>query len=406
MSKLLSVVLLAVLAIGVLGVAQAAVTPRVAEGALLFDNETGADVIRIGILFDGPVTLSKGDIAAFGGGAVTRLNAGVRTVWIDVVVVPGGTLLINLADNVQVSSAYWVSSPEEKNKVLFLWFLDVVWNGGDGSALGEFLSSTALVHGDSFAGGELPGLEGFGMFAVAALTAFPDLHFELDDIIAQEDKVAVRLSFSATHDGPFMTLPATGKPIVGRDLIIYRYADGKIEEAWLQLDGLGIMVQMGIIPPMGSPDFGWETRSAVTGDSGTPEENKLIASRDAVEVWNEANLSLIDQIVGEGFVGNYDLATVAGLEAYKQYVSESLATYPDYHITIEDIVAEGDLVFLRTTITATHLGPLGSIPATGMPWTESAIAMYRIAGGKIVETWQLNDMLSVLMQIGLVPPLQ
>jgi len=406
MTKVPSVLLLMALTVGVLGVAQTAVTPRAAEGALLFANETGADVVRIGILFDSPITLCKGDIVAFGGGTVTRLDAGVRTAWIDAVVAPGGALLVNLAGDAQVSSAYWVSSPEEKNKVVFLWFLDVVWNKYDGAALAEFMSSTVLVHGDSFAGGELPGLEGFGMFATTAITAFPDVHFSLDDIIAVEDKVAVRLTFAATHGGPFLELPASGNPVAGKDLIIYRFADGKIEEAWLQLDGLGIMVQMGLIPPMGSPDFSWGPSSPTSGGPGTLAENVAIATRDVLEVWNEANLPLIDEIVDADFVGNYDLAAVAGLEAYKQYVSETLATYPDYHITIEDAIAEGDLVFLRTTVSATHLGPLGSVPATGMPWTEDAIAMYRIADGKIVEASQLIDMLSVLMQIGLVPPLQ
>ena len=406
MTKVLSVLLLMVLTVGVLGVAQTAVTPRAAEGALLFDNETGRDVGRLGILFDEPVTLCRGDIVPFGGGAVTRLDVGVRTVWIDAAVVPGGTLLINLPGNAQVSSAYWVSSPEERNKVVFQWFLDLVWNQYDGAALPEFMSSTVVVHGDSVAGGELPGLEGFGMFATAAITGFPDIHFSIEDIAAAADKVAVRLSLTGTHAGPFGPVPATGNPAVSRNLIIYRFADGKIEEAWLQLDGLGIMVQLGVIPQMGSSDFSWGPPSPTSGGPGTPEENAAIASRDVLEVWNEANLSLIDEIVGEGFVGNYDLATVAGLEAYTQYVSESLVTFPDHHITIEDAIAEGDLVFLRTTVSATHLGPLGSVPATGMPWTEDAIAMYRIADGKIVEAWQLIDMLSVLMQVGLVPPLQ
>jgi hypothetical protein len=61
MTKVLGVLLLAVLAVGILGVAQTAVTPRAAEGVLLFDNETGAEVTRIGILFDSPVTLCKDD---------------------------------------------------------------------------------------------------------------------------------------------------------------------------------------------------------------------------------------------------------------------------------------------------------------------------------------------------------
>ena len=405
MTKVLSVLVLVVLAFGVLGAAQTAVIPRVAEGALLFDNETGTDVVRIGILFDQPTSICRGDVVAFGGGAVTRLDAGVRTVWIDVVVIPGGTLLINLASDSQVMSAYWVATPEEKNIVVFEWFVEVVWNQYDGVALPEFMSSTVLVHGDSFAGGELPGLEGFGMFAITAMTAFPDVHFSVDDIIAVEDKVAVRLTFTATHGGPFLELPASGSSIAGKDLIIYRFAHGKIEEAWLQLDGLGIMVQMGLIPPMGTTDFRWGPPSPATGDSGTPEENVAIASQDLLEVWNEGNFQLIDEIIDEDFVGSYDTMTLIGPEAYEQYVSGTLATYPDYHITIEDVVAAGDLVFLRTTVSATHLGSLGTIPATGMPWTEDAIVMYRIANGKIVEAWHLIDMLSVLMQIGIVPPL-
>jgi len=243
------------------------------------------------------------------------------------------------------------------------------------------------------------------MFAMTAITAFPDVRFSVDDIIAVEDKVAVRLTFTATHGGPFLELPASGNSVAGKDLIIYRFADGKIEEAWLQLDGLGIMVQMGLIPPMGTTDFFWGAPSPATGATGTPEENGAIASRDLLEVWNEGNFPLIDELIDEDFVGSYDTMTLVGPDAYAQYVSATLATYPDYHITIEDVVAVGDLVFLRTTVSATHLGPLGTIPATGMPWTEDAIVMYRIANGKIVEAWHLIDMLSVLMQIGIVPPL-
>jgi len=406
LARVLSAFLFVLLIIGVVGAAQTAVTPRVVEGALLFDNETGVDVVRIGILFDEPVTICQADILAFGGGAVTRLDAGLRTAWIDAVVVPGGTLLINLRSNAQVASAYWVSSTEERNKVVFEWFLDVVWNQGDGAALPEFMSSNVLVHGDSFAGGELPGMPAFGMFAMGVATAFPDVHFTTDDIIAQEDKVAVRITFSGTHGGPLLDIPASGNPIAGRDLIIFRFAEGKIEEAWLQLDGLGIMVQMGLIPAMGAPDFSWGPRSPATGDPGTVEENVAIALRDLLEVWNGRELSLTEELFDDDFVGNYDLATVVGPEAYTYFISESLATYPDYHITIRDVVAQGEFVFVRTTVSATHLGPLGPIPATGMPWTEDAIAMYRIANGKIVEAWQLIDMLSVLMQIGIVPPLQ
>jgi steroid delta-isomerase-like uncharacterized protein len=405
MTKVLGVLLLAVLAVGVLGVAQTAVTPRAAEGVLLFDNKTGAEVTRIGILFDGPTTLCKGDIVTFGGEEVTRLDVGVRTAWIDVAVVPGGTLLINLAGNAQVSSAYWVSSVQEKNKVIVRWVIEAVWNEGDLAAIAEFMAPSSIFHGDSLIG-ERAGVEGYTQFAASTHTAFPDVHFTIEDIIAEQDMVAIRLTETGTHTGPLMTIPPTGVSIVDRAMVAYRFSDGKIEEGWIHVDGLGMLVQLGLIPPMGPPNFTWGTPSAATGDPGTPEENKVNASRDCGEVWNEGNFAQIDEIIGEGFVGHYDMSTVNGLEAYKQYVPGTLTTFPDFHITVEKIFAEGDLVAFIATASGTHLAPLGPIPATGKSWKVRAIVIRRVADGKIVELWQLNDVLSLLTQIGLVPPLQ
>ena len=405
MTKILGVVLLAVLAVGVLGVAQTAVTPRAAEGVLLFDNETGAEVPRIGILFDSPITLCTKDIVAIGGEAVTRLDVGVRTAWIDVKVVPGGTLQITLAGNAQVRSAYWVASAQEKNKVIARWLIDAVWLDGDLDATAEFIDPSSVFHGDSMIG-ELDGVEEYAMFAATSHTAFPDTSVVIEEIIAEEDMVAVRATETMTHTGPLLAIPPTGASIVCRLIVVYRFSDGKIQEGWLSMDALGMLVQMGLIPPMGPPNFTWGTPSAVTGDPGTPEENKINASRDCGEVWNEGNFAQIDEIIGEGFVGHYDMSTVNGLEAYKQYVPGTLTTFPDFHITVEKIFAEGDLVAFVATASGTHLAPLGPVPATGKSWKVRAIVIRRMADGKVVELWQLNDMLGLLMQIGLVPPLQ
>ena len=80
MSRVLVVLLMVVLVIGAVGLAQTPVTPRAADGVLLFDNETGAEVLRLGILFDEPVTICKEDIVVFGGEAVTRLDMGARKI--------------------------------------------------------------------------------------------------------------------------------------------------------------------------------------------------------------------------------------------------------------------------------------------------------------------------------------
>lgn len=405
MFKVFGLLLLGVLAIGVVGFAQTRVAPRTAEEVLLFDNETGAEVVRLGILFDGPVALCKDDVVAFGGEVVTRLDVGLRTAWIDVAIVPGGTLQVSAPKSVRVHSAYWVASAQEKNKVISRWLIEAVWNAGDLDLIAEFMTAGSAFHGDSIIG-ELPGVAGYTMFAMGTRTAFPDVQFTIEDLVAENDLVAIRATETATHTGPLMTIPATGASITSRAMIIYRFVDGVIHEGWIQTDALGMLTQIGLLPSMGPPVFGWGTPSAATGDPGSSEANKVIASRDPDEVWNNADLSVIDEIIGEAFVGHYDMGTtVDGREAYEQYVPRTLTAFPDFRITVEELFAEGDLVVFRSIASGTHLGPLGPIPATGKAWTVGGIVIRRIADGKIVELWQLNDMLSLLMQIGLVPPL-
>jgi len=404
MSRVLGVLLIVIVAAGVVGFSQTEVVPRTAEGVLLFDNSTGATVVRLGILFDGPFTICATDIVAFGGEAVTRLDVGLRTAWIDAAVVPGGTLQVSLSSNAGVRDACWVSTATDKNKAATHWLIESVWNAGDLEAVSDFIAPEFVFH-DITLVGDLPGVIGYTMFVAGSLVAFPDTHFEIEDVVASEDMVALRVLRTATHLGDLNGIPPTGAPVSERAIVMYRMNDGKAVEGWMQYDALGLLVQLGLIPPMGPPNFDWGTRSEAIGTPGTPKENIDIASRDPLEVWNHKAFELIPEVFGEGFVGHYDMSTVVGLEALQQYVPGNAAAFPDFQVTIHDVFAEGDLVAFRATATATHLGPFGPIPATGMPWEVQALVIRRIADGKIVELWELNDMLSLLMQIGLVPPL-
>lgn len=406
MSRVLGVLLFGVLAIGVMGVSQIAVSPRSVEGTLLFDNETGAEVTQIGILFSGPVTICRDGITAIGGEAVTRLDVGMRTAWIDARVVPGGTLQVNYSGGAQVLSAYWTSTAQEKNKAIIRWSFETVWNGADPSVASDFISPNAVVHGDGFVG-ELVGVEGSVGFGTVTRTAMPDMVFTVEDLVAEDDMVLARMSYTGTNTGPMFGIPPTGLPMTSKSMFIARFSDGKIEEGWIQLDALGMLIQLGLIPPMGAPDYGWGIPSTVTGDSGTTEANKILTSREPLEVWNEGNLDLIDEIIAESFVGHYDMGnTVQGIDGFRQYVSNLLAAFPDFHVTVNELFAEDDLVVFQATASGTNLGPFGPIPATGKAWQNTAIVVRRVAAGKIVELWQVGDMLSLLVQIGLVPPLQ
>jgi predicted ester cyclase len=93
-----------------------------------------------------------------------------------------------------------------------------------------------------------PGPEGFKQVIGMFFQAFPDIHEATEDVIAEGDKVAVRGYFTGTHHGEFMNIPATGKPIRVPYIAMYRLENGKVVENWVQMDMLGMMQQLEVIP--------------------------------------------------------------------------------------------------------------------------------------------------------------
>ena len=80
----------------------------------------------------------------------------------------------------------------------------------------------------------------------------------------------------------------------------------------------------------------------------------------------------------------------------------ALRRFPDLHVTIEDLVAEGDKVAARRSYEGTHRGELLGIPATGKPVQMGGISIFRMALGKITEHWEQIDGLALMQQFGLV----
>ena len=84
---------------------------------------------------------------------------------------------------------------------------------------------------------------------VGLRTAFPDIHYTLDDVVAEGDRVAVRWHWTGTHKAPFRAFPATGKAVTNPGTGIFRFQDGKIVAAALETDRLGFLEQIGVVPP-------------------------------------------------------------------------------------------------------------------------------------------------------------
>jgi len=96
-----------------------------------------------------------------------------------------------------------------------------------------------------------PTREGFKQFAMAYRSAFPDLHYTVDDAIEAGDKIVHRLSASGTMKGDFAGMPATGKHATWNEIHIGRVANGQVVEHWGLVDQLGLFVQLGIVPEPG-----------------------------------------------------------------------------------------------------------------------------------------------------------
>ena len=92
------------------------------------------------------------------------------------------------------------------------------------------------------------GPAGFRGIVVGLRTAFPDIHYTIDDLVAEGDRVAVRWHWTGTHKAPFRAFPATGKTFTNPGVGIFRFKDGKIVAAAMETDRLGFLEQMGVVP--------------------------------------------------------------------------------------------------------------------------------------------------------------
>ena len=134
-------------------------------------------------------------------------------------------------------------------------------------------------------------------------------------------------------------------------------------------------------------------------------ENKAIARRFVQEGFNTGNLAVVGEYVGPNFV-NRDPGTPplpSGPEGYKQLVTMYRTAYPDLHLTVDDLITEGDKVVVRWNARGTNKGELMGMPPTGKQITLTGISILAIAGGKVVEQRTNWDTLGMLQQLGVVP---
>ena len=139
------------------------------------------------------------------------------------------------------------------------------------------------------------------------------------------------------------------------------------------------------------------------------ERNKANLIRFYEEVINQGNIDVIDELMTPDFVhhGETLFPRIEGSQAIKAGVQGVISAYPDGHTTIEDMVAEGDVVVCRLSWRGTHQGPFMGIAPTGRVSSWRGISTYRFNDkGKIVERWANMDVIGQLQDLGVLPELR
>ena len=131
------------------------------------------------------------------------------------------------------------------------------------------------------------------------------------------------------------------------------------------------------------------------------EGNKALLRRYIETIWDNQNLAAIDDFLAPSYVRHRSPTTPSlTREGQKELLTKFRIAFPDIHLTVEEMIAEGDRIAFRSTIRGTHQGEFMGIAPTGKHVTVSLLDVIRIEGGRFVEQWGGPDLLSLLQQLG------
>jgi steroid delta-isomerase-like uncharacterized protein len=134
----------------------------------------------------------------------------------------------------------------EENKAVIASFVEEVINQGRLERVDD-LVAVDFVELDPLPG-QQQGREGLKQMISAFRAAFPDIHWVIEEMVGEGDKIFSRFTWHGTHRGEFFGVLATGKQVTVKGMVVDRLVAGKMAESRIQMDGLSMMRQLGVIP--------------------------------------------------------------------------------------------------------------------------------------------------------------
>lgn len=302
---------------------------------------------------------------------------------------------------------------ESPARAVYRRFVEEVINGGNVDVVPELFSPEYVDH--SAPPGAPPGLEGVKAVPKMFRGAFPDVHFTIQTMLEEGDKVATRVTGVGTHRGPFVGVQPTGNRATWASHGIFRVRDGKIVEHWGQPDLLALLSQIGGIPPeagVGPPADTSHLTPHPNVPPDDPHDAAMIANNKRLTEWahrtfstgddSEADRNIAADYIDHPPARPYAVA-LSGPQSLKEDVASFRVAFPDLVTTAEDMVAEGNEVAVRGRWRGTHNGDFFGFPPSGRPFDVQGINFFRFADGQFVERYGTWDVLTLMQQLQLVP---
>lgn len=327
----------------------------------------------------------------------------------------------------------------ETNKQVIGRLFAEMWNSANWSMLEDLGAEDMQIH-VPFQADPMRGRQGAIDFFRLTRDAFPRGRIGVADLVADGDRVAARTTLEGTHEGVYFDIPATKARVNADEISMYRLVDGRIHEAWFIPNTAGITGQFGMPsgppprallvamqvvrrlrrPAGGREDGGttdaaeedrsdevattpqaWSDRTAASREA---QENKERVQRGLEEIWNQGDWSVSGELYAPGLTIHAPAdPEPLDLEWFHQTHTMLHTALPDFHVTVEDLIAEGDRVAVRWTLSGTQNGPYFGFPPTGKRLTMQTMEIFRFSEGRLRELWVLPDALGALQRLGHVP---
>jgi steroid delta-isomerase-like uncharacterized protein len=143
----------------------------------------------------------------------------------------------------------------EANKALVRRWFEEVWNQGREASIDELFSAEGVAHGLGDSETDVHGPAEFKPFVANIRGSIPDLRIEVEDLLCEDDRVAMRIVLQGTHGGPGLGVAPTGRKVSIQGIVIVRIVRGQIVEGWNSYDQLGLLRQIDALPGSGDRDI-------------------------------------------------------------------------------------------------------------------------------------------------------